>query len=86
MMSLILCRMEFDVVLNVEEEKTMGEIGELAKRFGEEEAGNAKMTTATLVSSPGCLPREWLDSIPYSEDAKSQDDRTCRQILKQVKP
>ena len=77
-MSLILCKMEFDVVLDCEG-KTIAELGILAKRLGEDEARRAHMTTATLIRSIDELPKDWEGSIPYREDLK--DETTCAQVL-----
>jgi hypothetical protein len=82
-MSLILCHLSLEVVIECES-KTMGELGQLAKRFAEEEIRNGSDSLqcgrCELVTAVEQLPLSWRSSRPY----RSPDigpELTCRQIL-----
>ena len=81
-MSLILCHLHLDVVIQCEG-KTLGEIGELAKRFANDEIRNGiRVGSCELVTSVEQLPEGWRSSLPYRESHDSwRSGWTCRQIL-----
>lgn len=81
-MSLILCHLHLDVVIECEG-KTLGEIGELAKRFASDEIRNGiEVGSCELVTSVEQLPAGWRSSLPYRDRCESfAPALTCRQIL-----
>ena len=78
-MALILCKMEFDVMLDVDG-KTVSELEEIAKRVGRGEVDFARLLSAESIRSIDAVPPDWRRSVPYHVD-NSDDDRTCEQRL-----
>jgi hypothetical protein len=86
MKKLVLCRMETDIVVRVDEHASESEIERLAVRSAREEVSGCGMYAMHVASSAEIksvaeLPEDWRNSIPYDDDATS-DDRTCAEILK----
>ena len=78
-MSLVLCRLSLDVVIECAD-KTVAETEELAQRFVREEIDRIKLDSVELITSLSQLSRDWHDSLPY-RDPNIGPDLTCRQIL-----
>ena len=79
-MKLVLCKLSLVVVME-HDGSTVGEMGETAKWFANEEIRNGiECDSIESVNSVEELPPDWRDSLPYlCKNTGAQ--LTCRQIL-----